>query len=377
MKLQMGKNSKRKSGYAILALMLSLSMSLGTFAQDDLLDETDDILNSDQIDIDGNFKRKTQADKLEEMRKKLERQNEEMVQKKIEDIRMKEERKLSKKLKKAFSGQNISNVEDSVSTVQAAPQKVVTEAPSIEEEGDIRIIPSFGVLSYSGETSDLESKINAGLAVEAKVSNRFTVGLGFNYTTMDLMDIGNGGFGNYGGFNYNGFQQYYAPTLGYNYGYNTNYYNQNYYSAFGTQGREMNYKNLSIEINSKFMILPDSKIRPYLGVGISYNRANLTFADGGESLNGQSYTFNTFKLGDENFRANYIGASAVIGAEILFTKNVGMNLDLKYQQALTEGYNAETQTFLYNPDQEALEAIGKDIHKSSIFGLSAGLIVAF
>ena len=310
MNLLMGNRSKKKKNLATLLALIALTTSYSSLsmAQDDLLEETDEILNSEQIDIDAPLKRKTQAQKLEEMRKKLERENEEMVQKKIEDIRMHEEKKLSKKLKKAFQGKGLRPT----STARTENTTVYTgreQKTVIKEESNVRVTPNFGLLSFSTDSASLESKINAGLNIEAKVSDRFTVGIGLGYTTMELLDVGNS-FGNMNQFNYSGFYNYYAPTLGYNYNFNNNFYNNNYYQAFGQQGREMNYRNLSIELNSKFFVLPDSKIRPYLGLGLNYNRMNLnSYTDNGQTLTGQAYTFNTFSLGNEEFAANYLGAS--------------------------------------------------------------------
>ena len=110
-------------------------VSSSAFAQDYLVSETEEILNSEQIDIDGQFRRESAADKVEKMRKRLEKQNEEMVQKKIEDIRIKNEQKLATDLKGAFNGQAIGTDQevDTVETVQAAPQTIIAPAPIIKK----------------------------------------------------------------------------------------------------------------------------------------------------------------------------------------------------------------------------------------------------
>ena len=127
------------------------------------------------------------------MRKKIEQEHEQMVQKKIEDIRMQEELKLGNKLKKAFSGQ-LSNV-DTVSTGQAAPQRVVAPAPApiaapIKKENNNSIVPTLGLTSISVDGSEsYESELSAGLNFESRLTKRFSVGIGLGYTTMKITDI--------------------------------------------------------------------------------------------------------------------------------------------------------------------------------------------
>ena len=48
------------------------------------------------------IKEVVRPDKIEKLRKQLERQNEEMVSKKIEDLRLENEKKMTKKLTAAF-----------------------------------------------------------------------------------------------------------------------------------------------------------------------------------------------------------------------------------------------------------------------------------
>ena len=67
--------------------------------------EFDDEFSSElPIDVDGSYKRSSASDKIEKLRKQLERQNEEMVSKKIEDLRLENEKNMTKKLTAAFKG---------------------------------------------------------------------------------------------------------------------------------------------------------------------------------------------------------------------------------------------------------------------------------
>ncbi len=339
----------------VLAMLFGLGLSAQVFAQTaDILEDTDAILNSDQIDIDGMYEqpRESAAQRIEKMRKQLEKKNEEMVSKKIEDMRIKEEQKLAKKLQKAFTGGNLGNV-DTVSTVQAAPV-VAAPAPVVVEEKKEevkrnKIIPTFGVTNFSGDQIDFESKFNAGLMAESLVTDRIALGLGFMYTGMDIQDTANA-FNN----NYN--------------------YNQNYYGVFGNNGREIDYSKLNLEVNGKFFITGiESRIRPYIGGAVGYNRTSLSYKDGGNNLN-YNYGYN---YGEEGHKNSNFAGSILAGAEASFSDTIGFSLDFRYTAALTSGFSQEQGTTTLNPDQVRLDNIGKAIEDSTQLTIGAGLVIKF
>ncbi len=339
-----------------MAMLIGFGLSTQGFSQTaDILEDTEAVLNSDQIDIDGMYEqpRESAAQRIEKMRKQLEKKNEEMVSKKIEDMRIKEEQKLAKKLQKAFNGGNIGNV-DEVSTVQAAPAKVVAAAPVVEEKkSEIKrnkIIPVFGVTTFSGEQIEFESSFNAGLQAESLITDRISMGLGINYTSMKISDLAN---------NFNN-----------NYNYNFGYYNN-----YGTNGREIDYSNIAIEANSKFFITDiESKFRPYVGAALGYNRLSMSYNDNGA----QNYNNGLQNFGQEAQRSSSISGSILGGMEASFTENIGMTLDLRYTRALTSGFAQDQGTTVQqSPDQLRLQNIGEAIEDSNQISVGAGLVVRF
>lgn len=336
----------------LAATLLVMAMPM-TYAQGDaLLDDTDDILNSEQINIDGTFKKQTAADRIEKMRKRLESQNEQMVQKKIEDIRIKQEQELAGKLKNAFRG-NLEAMDemDSVQTVQAAPQRIVAPAPVVEEEeGKNKIIPYAGVRQYNGEGIDsFESTVNAGLTMENMVHERFSVGLGVNYTTMDITDRAS----------FNGFN-----------------------NGFGfTNGDEISYTNLNLNLTGKFFITVESKIRPYVGAGVGYNRTTLKYDETNSQFinNGFGNNFGTTSE-DSQVSGSNVSGSALIGAEVSFTNYLGLNLEFNYTRAFTSGFDANPSLgFGTNNDiaEANLSRLGNSLEESDVASLNIGFIVKF
>ena len=341
------------AGLIALTVSSIMSLSPAALAQNDaLLSDTQDILNSDQIDIDGTYRKETAADRIEKMRKKLEAQNEQMVQKKIEDIRIKQETELSNKLQKAFKGnlQAMDGVEDSVGTYQAAPQRVIAPMPeATKSDLKNKIIPFFGVKQFDGESIDsFEAKVNAGISMENMITERLSVGLAVNYTAMDITDVAY----------YNGFNQF-------NFGFN--------------DGDEISYANVNVAINGKFFITTDSKIRPYIGAGLGYNRTSLKYDEQNSQFNnGFGGSFNATNEDSKVTGSNVTGTGA-IGAEILFTETIGVNLEFNYTRAITSAFDADSSfnTGFNDQAKANLETLGDNLEDSDVAALNIGFVVKF
>ncbi len=357
----------RHTKKTLLMLMFFGLTSQAVMAQGDpLLSDTESVLSSEQIDIDGSFnapKQETAADRMAKLRKKLEERNEQMVSKKIEDMRLQEEQRLAKKLHKAFNAQAMAM--DSVGTQQAAPVKTVaapapTPAPVVKKENKNKVIPTVGLMTISGDNGlELESSANINLTVENQISNRFSVGLSVGYAQMGITDTSN---------SYSGVSSsyYYNNSTTYN-----PYYNTGYYNTYG-QGREMDYSRLNLEVNSKFFMATESTIRPYIGLGLGYNRHSLAYE------NNQQYNYGSVTLGNEEFSSSYVSGSALVGSEINFTDTIGAVLEFKYQKGFGDSFNTQSASSSYsNPDQVRLENVGTAIEEAHNMSLNAGLLIKF
>lgn len=335
-------------------------------AQDDMLDEANESLSGDSLQMDDiNLEGKlSPSERLRQRREKLEERNKVMVEKKIEDIRVKQEIALTNKLQDAF-GKSLHNInEDKVQVVQAAPVApqpiVVAPAPVIEtkiievkeekipEVRKSKVIPYLGAQSLKGDRIDFESKLNIGINLETLVYPQLSVGVGVGYTSMDITDTANQFLNSGSVFN---------PT---------------YFNNFGATGRKMSSSKMTIEANSKYFLTADSKIKPFVGAGLSYNRSNLKYED-----NGNGYNYNGVNLGDEGFSSTAMGASAKLGAEVDFNETVGLNIDLSFTKNLSSGISSNANTTNNNPDQFRLQNITKSMEDADIVSIQAGLIVKF
>lgn len=334
-----------------IILLASLTCSTG-FAQDDLLEDTESVLNSDQIDIDGAYKQKPRqsaADRLEKVRQQLEERNEQMVQKKIEDIRFREEQKLTNKLKNAFQA-GMDNM-DSVSTGQSAPQRqqVVAPAPAPKAERNTnKITPKLGVTAINNnENIDFESNTNFGIEIESEISPRISFGLSFNYMTVDFEDRTQD-INNY-----------------------SIYYNQD-------QGVELTHQNLNISAYTKFFLATEAKIRPFVGLGVGYNRARTEYTS---DVNNNTYDpynyYNNFNQDVESTQTTYLSGSIFGGAEISFNETIGAAIEVKYDKSMNEQDETMSNTFNSNYYEQRLEQLNSQINNSDNVSLSAGLQVRF
>lgn len=352
------------------ALVAATAQTAPLRAQDDVLDEAEDALANqdtlemDQIEIEG---RLSPSELLKRRREKLEERNKIMVEKKIEDIRVKQEIALTNKLQGAFNN-SLNNInEDKVQTTQAAPAPVApapvapapiietriveVPAPVIKEEKKSKIIPSIGKNSISSDRIDLETNLTLGIAAETMVAPQFSVGIALNYASMDLTDVGN---------------QYI------NTGYTNVYNNGGYTNTYGAGGRAMTLKKVSVEGTAKYFFIEDAMIKPYIGGAINVSRSTLKY----ENTNSYSYAGSTF--GNEDYGTSSVAGSARLGAEVSFNETVGANLEFGYTKNISSGISKNSQVSAStNPDQGRLENISKDIEDGSTTAIQAGVVIKF
>lgn len=350
-----------KKGASSLLLLATLATpAYQALAQEDmLLNETDQILNSDQIDIDGIYNQKPKpsaADRMAKMRKQLEQKTNEMVDKKIEDERVKAEAELTKKLQDAFQRGFNAMEGDTVTTTQAAVARVETKVAQAPADRKSKITLGSGINAITGNTIDVESNLGINLNAETMVHDNISVGLGIGYLKMDATDIGRSSY---------------------------------YY------GQEVNYSRLTIEANSKFFMINEGAFRPYAGLGLGYNRASLKYSNSNNIYgangyyNNNSYGYNNpyyYNSGystqplynyQDGFSSSYLSGSAMIGSDIVVADRFGINLEVKYTKALTSGYDKNLGTQGLSQDEGDLRNISRQIEDADQFSVGAGLSFRF
>lgn len=375
-----------KNQTKVLATLLTLSALNAPamlLAQDDLLTESQTVLNAEQIDIDADYEepeQPTAQEIIEQARQKSEMKNVKKIAKKIENLKVptaqikqitdQESVSLANKISNIFGAaqeqtqpavqqaqpvapvqtQTVVPAQDTVVVQQAAPvQTVMMAAPEVKkpvEMDSIRIIPNGGIMNIQGKDISLESKYSAGLALETMVHPHIAVGLGVGYSGLDIVDVE---------------QAWANSTIG------------NY--------SELEYKQLDVRLNSKFFFIAEGKFRPYAGLGLSYSRVNMKYTGTSSEYNNSTWFFgqtapqnNNLPI-DEEFSAGFVSGNVSLGTEFKFTKNVGVMVEGSYAKSFTGSMAAKS--VLKTEKQARLDVLGEQITDANIFALNAGLLVTF
>lgn len=360
-------NFRLKGVSLILLVTLLLAKTPLIWAQDEqLLSDADAILNSEQIDVDGQWgaapKREVSDEEIVENSKKIAKRKNvvriadkikqlKVPEKQIKKITKNEEAKLVKSIEDVFNNGEVIE-QDAVQVKQAAPvaPKVVAEVEKVDpapKRKVAKITPYFGILNIQGDGFDFESKSSFGAYIEAQVSQRFSMGVGINYSTLDLTYIDRSRYMPYNNF--------------------TNDYRTRYGSS-----REMTYKHLALELNSKFYFTVESRVRPYLGVSLLYNRTNLKYKD---SEDERTYNFSGTIYGDEQYTSNYVAGALGLGAAFAFSDTLDASIEVRYGKGFTSGFNNESTAF--NNDQKNLDSLGEKMNDAGFMSINAGVGISF
>ena len=372
-----------------LALAVFAGLTFGSvYAQSE-----DQVLNSEQIDVDGYLKEQNVTDgeleqikgelgkqknmtqlnkekakelgKLSGQTEKLLESQDQYIDEKIESQKaIKEfnkktaenEKKLKCLLEESKSPECskwVKNkepmVEDSISTGQASVAKIEAAAP-VASSGpknafeEIKLMPFAGVTNFQGEAEKLETSFAGGLRLESNVTDRLSMGVGLNYGVFETEDFAN------------------------------TYLNQPYYGQYFNQfgrGRKIDYSNIGVDFYAKFFLTRGERFRPYLGAGLGYNRMTLAYKDQSVfSSFGQSF-------GNEELTNSYATGILMGGTELRITNSIGMNVELQYSR----GFGAGTENTGVNPfnapDQRRLQSLSEEIINSNAISIFAGMVVTF
>lgn len=252
-------------------------------------------------------------------------------------------------------------VRDEVRRESAAPEVVVKVKPAAAKTGfgsEIKILPYTGLTTYMSDQNNLESNIGAGVRVESNLNERFSIGMGFSYTTMTTQDFGSGYF-------------------------DAGFYN--YYDSF-YNGRTIEHSNMNFNLYSKFFILKNERFRPYIGAGIGYNRSKLSYANndsasssyGGYGYGAYNSGYYGYNFGNEEVVSSSVNVELMAGSEISITQMIGINLELSYMRGLGSNLSTENGLNAYNaPDQQRLQDLSDELSSSNIVSLYAGMLVYF
>ena len=211
-----------------------------------------------------------------------------------------------------------------------------------------KVLMSAGVSSIQGEQNSFETNIDSNLRFEGLVSDRFALGLGFGYSRMAIQE----------------FNTFMNPALlgGW------------YTGAFGVGPREIISNRFGVDLYTKFFLITNSRLRPYVGGGLGINRIDMAYRGG----NPVSNPNNGALFGQEGVQTNYVTGTLMGGAEFSLSKNFGLNVELFYSRGLNSSFNQQNQAnMLLNWDQLFLQDLSNQIIGANMFGGQIGIFYSF
>jgi hypothetical protein len=245
------------------------------------------------------------------------------------------------------SNRKKSEILQPIKLTQAAPL-LSTEVAAAENNNPfekIKLIPYIGGTSYSGKVESLEAEISTGLRLESNINERFSVGLGINYSQLKTNDFAN----------------------------NLPYMSQSYMGFYGRQGREIQYSSMGIDLYGKFFITNGERLRPYIGAGLGYNRSSMNYGENNNFIHPNHGTF-----GNENYRNSFAVGTLMAGSEVMITQKVGMILEAAYSTGLGSSLSSQSaQNPFSSPDQRRLQQLGDEIINANALSIFAGMVVLF
>lgn len=240
------------------------------------------------------------------------------------------------------------DVADQVKNQQAATHKVETTTGSTWGSTGmdrVKILPYFGSTAYlTGNDQDqLFAQFKTGAIVEADFGSRFSGGIGFSYSQLRTQDFGDNYFGNF--------------------------------NPLFRQGREIRFRNMTIDGIAKYSIYRSDRIRMYAGVNASINFAKIQYENNQNQFGGFG---NPYQVGNEELFSNFFSLGLNVGTEFFFTQSMGMNLDLGYSKGIGGQFNSRNgQNAAFFPDQRRLQQLGDEIASAHAFSLTVGMLIAF
>lgn len=159
----------------------------------------------------------------------------------------------------------------------------------LEKEPLVKVTPNFGLTRIKNDYLDYTSTVNPGVSVDFMLSNSFSIGPTFTYALFKLYD-------------------------------DANLYSQ----------RDTDLRQYNIGVMAKYFLIPEGKLRPFIGAGANYVYNRLDFARDGRSV---------ARIRDRYYTFGNIAAIVTAGLETRFTQNLGLVLDFRYAKNLTGGLN--------------------------------------
>ncbi|MGK0368001.1 MAG: outer membrane protein W [Thermoproteota archaeon] len=243
---------------------------------------------------------------------------------------------------------------DKVKTQAAAVAKTEVAAPAaaastLGEMGDLKILPFAGLTSVSLDSGTLESTVAVGLKAEMNLGKRFSVGVGFKYTTLENTDYCT------------------EPTQ---------CSNLSWYSPGQNIGRDTKLTQYAFSAHGKFYMTSSSRFRPYVGAGLSYERANFKYTSEGNNFNNFNNFYNQSN-GNDDMDSSSFSAQVLLGSEFKLSERFGLNIEVEYSKNMSSNTTQNNPYSIYQNGQQRLQDLSNNLQEADYISIFAGMVVTF
>lgn len=218
----------------------------------------------------------------------------------------------------------------------------IEESKSLSQ---MRPIISYGIRNYKTKTQEFESNAGIGLELEGNASTNLVVSCGATYNSAKLNLVKN------------------SPP---NYSLRRHYF---YEEDAPKREVELENKNWMYALKAKYYLSQLNKVRPFLGVGIGYNRSTLNISD--------SNTLYNRVPSQDSVDFTYISSLISAGADWNMTDALALRFSGEYGGSLSNSKKLENGEWSQKQTNELLEEFSDSIKNSSFISISLGLVASF
>lgn len=294
----------------------------------------------------------SKSDLMRRERVKQELDNEDMLQQRIEEARLRDERRRAQELNQALSGavqpQGVSSevvgtLRDQVTTTQAqvAPVSVVEEKKVDEKADDdmqFSISPRFGLATFTSEiyggAYTVRSRFAAGLSLGVSTNSHFGLEFGYQYAEHGIGST------------------YANPML-------------------PLSGDEFVLKQHIFDLAAKIHLLGrTSKVRPFIGAGMGYALANVNYDQ--RLLAGSLYR-------PRDYDMNQFLGTLTAGLDLAVSQNISVGAAFRYYTVLSAREDSPLNPYAVaaNTPTWAQIQTGQALSQSGFYTLSGAVTFSF
>ena len=299
-----------------------------------------EILDSDQIDIDGHYNHygpppphdRSAADRLAEERRQQERNNEDKTRRRLETMRLQAERDIGRRLNRAL--ETYPGPEGAVVPLGPVPPGPIPPAgPSFFHQ--LRYSVYYGFMKFNSNWYDFNSKFRWGLTAEGNLNPNVAMGLYFNYVSVEDLSMDMGWYNNY------------------------------YYGGGGTPPGQQQFDQTmwSFGMFAKYYFQNWNAVRPYIYGGLGYNHITTRYSGAGWDYYYQR-VFVKSEYTSSSFSAQLAG-----GMLLEFSPNFGMFAQLG------AAFNFASNQASYSLNEA--EERSKALEDATAFDIAAGASFRF